>query len=273
MSRTASTSAPASLPCRSSARSARVTRVTPGRSATSGSTSWGRARSTTARRPLPSRPPSRWSRARPSSRCRRPRGRPRPARRRAASSAAARTPCSAARLLARLAVRLTTTTSATPRRVQRRGGEGSHRAGAHHDRPAAEDLADPVERGRHEGRRELVDGRLGVHALADPQGLLEQHVERRADRPGLLTAGAAPRAPGRGSGPRRPPSSRARPRPGTGARPRRRRSGRRGAAAGPRWPGRRARPAARTAPRRCRGSGRRRRRSRAGCRSRSPSPR
>ena len=76
-----------------------------------------------------------------------------------------------------------------PAAGQRRGGEGGHRAGAHHDRPAAEDLADPVERGRHEGRRELVDGRLGVHALADAQGLLEQHVERRADRPGLLAAG------------------------------------------------------------------------------------
>ena len=89
-------------------------------------------------RSLPSRPPSRWSASTPVE--------PVHATTRSAAAtsaarsgrAAARTPCSAARLLARLGVRLTTTTSAAPRRVERRGGEGSHRAGADHDRPAAE---------------------------------------------------------------------------------------------------------------------------------------
>ena len=165
-----------------------MTRVTPGRSATSGSTSWGRARSTTARRPLP---PGHHlgghEHARRAGAGDHEVGRGhlggQPGERRGADAVLGG---EAAGALGRA---VDDDDVGGPAAGQRRGGEGSHRAGAHHDRPAAEDLADPVERGRHEGRRELVDGRLGVHALADAEGLLEQHVEGRADRPGLLTAG------------------------------------------------------------------------------------
>ena len=119
-----------------------------------------------------------------------------------------------------------------------------------------------------------VDVGLGVAALADAQRLLEQRVESRADGAVLLAAARGRRAPARGSGPRRRPSS-----------PARRRPWNRCATdavvvvhvevgdhllAGRR---RRARTAAVTPPRRCRGSGRPRRRPRPGCRSRAPSPR
>ena len=125
---------------------------------------------------------------------------------------------------------------------------------------------DLVDRGRHQGRRDLVDRGLGAGPLADPERLLEERVEGRDRRCRAPGRGAAPPGSGRGSGPRRAPSSRGPRRPGTGARSRRRRSARRGAAASPRSSRRHARRAAARATRRCRGSARPRCRSRPGCR-------
>ena len=106
-------------------------------------------------------------------------------------SGAARPAYSAASRSARSRVRLTTTTSAAPRRDDGRGGQPGHRAGADHERPACRRRRrpwrrGPVEGGADQGRRGAVDVGLGAGALADPQRLLEQHVERRADGAELL---------------------------------------------------------------------------------------
>jgi hypothetical protein len=52
--------------------------------------------------------------------------------------------------------------------------------------PAGEVARGPVEGGGHQGRRGPVDAGLGVGALADPKGLLEERVQNRADRSLLL---------------------------------------------------------------------------------------
>ena len=72
-----------------------------------------------------------------------------------------------------------------------RGGEAGHRAGAEHQDPLAGEVADggvaAVERGRDQRGRGAVDVGLGAGALADAQGLLEEHVEatgRRCRSPG-----------------------------------------------------------------------------------------
>ena len=149
-------------------------------------------------------------------------------------SGAVRAPYSSARRSALPAVRLTTVTLAAPSRktvavaspaiepapttttrlpsTSRTGGTGAG------------------ERGGDQRRGGPVDVGLGARALADAQRLLEERVERRARRCRAPGPGAAPRGSGRGSGPRRRPSSRGRRRRGRGARRRRRRSGRRGAA-------------------------------------------
>ena len=68
-----------------------------------------------------------------------------------------------------------------------RDSEPGHATGADDHDPAAHHVVDgPVERGRDEGRGRAVDAGLGVGPLADPEGLLEQGVEGRADRPELL---------------------------------------------------------------------------------------
>ena len=51
------------------------------------------------------------------------------------------------------------------------------------------DVADAVEGGGHQRGRGLVDAGLGVGSLADPQRLLEQHVEGGPHGAGLLAAG------------------------------------------------------------------------------------
>ena len=66
----------------------------------------------------------------------------------------------------------------------RRGGEAAHAAGADDGRAAprevAETLGGLLERDVHERDAVLVDVGLGVGPLADPQGLLEERVERLA---------------------------------------------------------------------------------------------
>ena len=67
------------------------------------------------------------------------------------------------------------------------GGEGRHRAGADHERAGTRDgHRAALECGADERGRGPVDVGLGVGALADAQGLLEERVERRSDRAVLL---------------------------------------------------------------------------------------
>ena len=153
-----------------------------------------------------------------------------------------------------------------------RGGQPGHGTGADHGDPAARDVAavagGPVE-GRADQRRcGAVDVGLGARALADPQRLLEQHVEGRADGAELLAepervAGLAEDlalADGHRVEPGRDLEQvrdRAVVVVDVEVREHRRR-----------WTCRTARSAAGRAPRPSRGTGRRRRRSRPGCRSR-----
>ena len=190
MARTPPTSRAASESRRSSAREASPTRLTPGSVATSGSTSWGSARSMIAS------------------------GVSTPARADASASRVIRTPAAPVQ---------ETTTSASARAPVRsterqragvvlareslgvvaaavddrdvagaepedgRDGERGHRARTDDDDAAAGDRAgDPLERGGHQGRGGAVDVGLGVRALADAQGLLEEHVEGGADGAELL---------------------------------------------------------------------------------------
>ena len=71
----------------------------------------------------------------------------------------------------------------------------------------------PGQPGLDQRDADRVDAGLGVGPLADPQGLLEEGVEGRARRGRTSATRAGRCASGRGSGPRRPPSSRARRRP------------------------------------------------------------
>ena len=78
---------------------------------------------------------------------------------------------------------------AGPTAYDGRDGEAGHAAGADDDDAApSEVVGRPVEGGGDERRRRAVDAGLGVGALADAQGLLEQGVEGRAHRAQLLAA-------------------------------------------------------------------------------------
>ena len=74
--------------------------------------------------------------------------------------------------------------------AHRGDGEAGHRAGADDQDALALDRADlggrATERKGDEGGRGPLHVGLRVHALADPQGLLEEHVERGAHGAGLL---------------------------------------------------------------------------------------
>ena len=186
MVRTASTSAPASDSWRSPARSARVTRVTPGRSTTDGSMSWGRARSTMASGPGAAATASRLIRT-PEA--------PAQAMTTSASaisasralSGAQRAAYSPASRSARSGVRLTTTTSPAPRRTTvAMARPAIAPAPTTTTRRPRHVVGGAVERGGDEGRGGPVDVGLGVGALADAQRLLEEGVEGRADGAELL---------------------------------------------------------------------------------------
>src|SRR5262249_3931100 len=76
-----------------------------------------------------------------------------------------------------------------------RGGERRDRAGPDDDHPGAVERADlgndVVERDRDERVTGAIDAGLGVRTLADAKPLLEQRVQRRADR--LVTLAVAQR--------------------------------------------------------------------------------
>ena len=190
MVRTSSTPAAASRPRSSSARPARLIRSTPGRSATDGSTSWGSARSMTASgRSSPARAVTTSPRRTSGS------GAPvHDTTRSAWGSSSARAdsgadeaPYSAASrsALADGAVEHGDAGGTAAGEVG--GGEGRHRARADHERAGTRDgHRAALERGADQRRGGPVDVGLGVGALADAQGLLEERVERRADRAVLL---------------------------------------------------------------------------------------
>ena len=166
--------------------------MTPGSAPASGSTSCGRARSTIASsRPsavaaatiaavtmAPAEPVHETTTSATASSASR------------SLSSAERAPYSPASRSALPAVRLATVTLAAPRRDSGRGREAGHRAGTEHQGPLAGQVADggvaAVEGGRDQRGRGPVDVRLGPGPLADPQRLLEEHVEGRTDGADLL---------------------------------------------------------------------------------------
>ena len=166
--------------------------MTPSSSTTAGSTSWGRARSTkTIDRPSV-RAASTWARVTSS---------PEAPAQAMTTSASARTAGRSASEAARPAYSAASRSARSRRAVDdddlggaasRDGGGGQpgHGAGADDDDPAAGDVAavagGPVEGGADQRRRGAVDVGLGAGALADPERLLEQHVEGRADGAELL---------------------------------------------------------------------------------------
>ena len=102
-----------------------------------------------------------------------------------ASNAAARPPTRSARSCALSSVRLETTTSA-PAALQVPRGQLAHLPGAEQQRAlalGAPELADAeLDRGGRNRLRQLVQLRLGAHALAGAQGVLEQPVQQRTGR-------------------------------------------------------------------------------------------
>ena len=273
MLRTASTSVPASDVRSSSPRSAKVTNVTPARSATAGSMSWGRARSTRAIGPGAAATAARLTSTpfAPAQATTTSASATSPA---TALSGAQRAAYSAARRSARSGVRLTTTTSPAPRRTTVATVSAAMApAPTTTTRRPVRSGQRAVESGRDQGRRRAVDAGLGMGALADPQGLLEEGVEHRAD--GALLLPEAEGVAGLAEDLRLADGHRVQ----SGGHAEEvghravvvvdvevRRRGRRRC----RSPVRAGAP---RCPRRCRGSGRPRRRSRAGCRWRPRSPR
>ena len=156
------------------------------------------------------------------------------------ASGTARPPyCSASRC-ALAAVRLATTTSATPRRRAVATASAAIDPAPDHERPLAGERTDLLRRALESRDTEtrdgaaLVDVGLGVGPLADPERLLEERVQGGPDRAGLLAD--AQRVPGLAedlplADDHRVQSGRRR---GTGATRRRRRSGRRGGGRPPR---------------------------------------
>ena len=187
MVRTPSTSAPPGASSSSAASVSSAIRRTPGRSATAGSTSRGRARSTIAsgrsevRREVTASASTRTPAApvHETSTSTGPDASP------SSLSGIARASYWAARRAARSGVRLATTIEAAPAReavatvsaaIEPAPTTTTCLPARSPTWSAARDSAAVTRLGRHP-----VDVGLGVRALADAQGLLEEHVQRRPD--------------------------------------------------------------------------------------------
>ena len=186
-------SAPPGASSSSAARVSRAIRRTPGRSATAGSTSRGRAEvddGERLRRRYVERPGRSASTRTPAAPVQETSTSTGPAKAASSLSGIARASYCAARRIACSGVRLATTIEAAPARDAVAHRQAGHRAGTDHEHVLAGEVADVLgragQRGGDDARSHPVDVGLGVRALADAQGLLEQHVERGADGAGLL---------------------------------------------------------------------------------------